>query len=123
MCVFVRTNPIQHDQVDTLNEGVYVTTERIESFQFTNAYFTDKFVAIYAQQKNHTKYADFKGIAAGVAVNVYLLSIIICCLLVVLFALIEYVNPSHKYNCWHISTAILPCFNSQVLTNVLRIYI
>jgi hypothetical protein len=72
-------------------------------------------VAIYAHQINSTTLIDFSGIAAGVSLDVYLLTIVFCCLLVLLFALIEYVMPSKYFvNHWNIISAIVPCFNNQV---------
>jgi hypothetical protein len=46
-------------------------------------------VAIYVQHKNNTKFIDFQGIAAGVSLDVYLLTLVICLLLLILFALID----------------------------------
>ena len=87
--------------------------ERLDAFQFSNAYTSNRLVAIYAQQRNQSKLVDFEGIAAGVSRDVYMLAVLICCLLVGLFAFIEHVRPSHKFNCLDIATAVLPCFNSQ----------
>jgi hypothetical protein len=66
-----------------------------------------------AQHKNNTKLIDFKGIAAGVSLDVYIIAIITYFLLVILFALTEYVRPSNKFNAWDIATAIVPCFDGQ----------
>jgi hypothetical protein len=88
-------------------------TERIDAFQLTNAFESDRFVAIYAQQMGQLKFVDFEGIAAGVSRDVYMLAIIFCCLLAGLFAFIEQVRPSHKFNCLDVATAVLPCFNNQ----------
>ncbi len=85
----------------------------MDAFQFTNAFESDRLVAIYAQQRNQPKFVDFEGIAADVSWDVYMLAIIICCLLVELFAFIEHVRPSHKFSCLDIATAVLPCFNCQ----------
>ena len=90
-----------------------MTTERMDAFQFTNAFSSGRLAVIYAQQWNHSKFVDFEGIAAGVSRDVYMLAMIICCLLVGLFAFIEHVRPSHKFNCLDIATAVLPFFNSQ----------
>jgi hypothetical protein len=87
----------------------------MNAFQFTNAFSPNRLVAIYAQHRNQSKFVDFEGIAAGVSRDVYLLAIIICCLLVGLFAFIEHMRPFHlEFHLWHVTTAILPCFNSQV---------
>jgi len=93
--------------------GAIITSQRMNAFQFTNAFAPRKLVAIYAQQSNNLNFIDFQGIAAGIALEVYLLTIIICCLLVLLFTVIEHVRPENKFNCLDIATAILPCFNSQ----------
>jgi uncharacterized membrane protein YhaH (DUF805 family) len=86
----------------------------MDAFQFTNALLSEQLVAIYAQQKNQSNYVDFEGIAAGVSWDVYMLAIIICCLLVGLFAFIERMRSFHsEFYLWHVATAILPCFNSQ----------
>ncbi len=103
----------QWNTIDTSENPAYITIERMDSFQFTNAYSSDRLVAIYAQQRNHSKFADFKGIAAGVSWDVYMLAILICCLLGGLFAFIEHMRPSHKFNCLDVATAVFPCFNSQ----------
>jgi hypothetical protein len=85
----------------------------MDPFQFTNPHWSSKFVAIYAQHSENLNFIDFQGIAAGVSWDVYLLTIIICCLLVLLFAFIECVRPSKKWNAWDVTLAVLPCFNSQ----------
>ena len=86
----------------------------MDEFQFTNAYTSDRVVAIYAQQRNQSKFVDFEVIAAGISWDVYLRVIIICCLLVGLFAFIEHMRPFHsEFYFWNVTTAILPCFNSQ----------
>jgi hypothetical protein len=86
----------------------------MDAFQFTNAYKYDRFIAIYAQHRNQSKFVDFEGIAAGVSRDVYLLAIICCCLLVGLFALIERIRSFHsEFSFWNVATAILPCFSSQ----------
>ena len=82
--------------IDTVNDGAYITTERMDAFQFTNAFESDRLVAIYAQQRNQSKFVDFEGIAAGVSWDVYLFAIIICCLLNGLFAFIEHMRPFHS---------------------------
>ena len=74
-------------------------------------------MAVYAQHKNQTKFIDFNGIAAGVSREVYLLALSICCLLIILFAIIEYVKQSNKFNLWDVILAVLPCFNSQARKN------
>ena len=85
----------------------------MDAFKFTNAYQSDRLVAIYAQQRKQSKFVDFDGIAAGVSLDVYMLAVIICCLLVGLFAFIEHVRPSHKFNCMDVATTVLPFFNCQ----------
>jgi hypothetical protein len=106
--------PIQNDKFDTVENGVYITAERMESFQYTNAYRANRFVAIYAQQTNHTKFVDFEGLAAGVSLDVYALTIVICWLLYLLFVLIDYMKPSNEFNRWNIAIAISPFFNWHV---------
>jgi general stress protein CsbA len=91
--------------------------EFIDAFQFTNAIVPAKLVAIYAQQRNQATYINFSGIAAGIPLHIYLLILLICCLLVILFAVIEYSRPSKKSHLWDVATAILPCFNSQAREN------
>jgi hypothetical protein len=91
-----------------------MTTERMDAFQFTNAISSERLVAIYSQQRDRSKSVDFKGIAAGVSWDVYGIAIIICCLLVGLFAFIEHMRPIHsEFNFWHVTTKILPFFSSQ----------
>jgi glucose-6-phosphate-specific signal transduction histidine kinase len=106
------SNP-ENDKIDTPNNRAFITSDRIEAFQLTNAFAVNKFVAIYAQHMNQTHFIDLHGIAAGVPVNVYIWMIIICFLLIVLFAFIEFVRPSEKLNYFNILSVILPCFNSQ----------
>ncbi len=61
--------------------------EEMESFQFTNAYYADGAVIIHAQQQqNHSRLIDFNGLAAGVSRQVYMLTIVICGLLLLLQA-------------------------------------
>ena len=120
--ILCSTIPIHSDRIDTLNRPLYITPDRMNAFQFTNAHDATRMVAVYAQQLNNTKLIDFGGVAAGVSLNVYLITIVFCCLLVLLFALIEYVIPSNSFvNYWNISSAVLPCFNSQVARKALRI--
>lgn len=109
-------HPIQNGEIDTSNFAAFITDERINSFMFTNPYISSRFVALYSQQMNNTKFIDIKGIAAGVSVDVYLLTIVFCCLLAILFATINYVKPLNTFNCWNIATTILPCFNCQAGT-------
>ena len=85
--------------VDTINNGVLITPDRMNEFQFTNAHDKTILLAIYAQNKNHTKLIDFTGLAAGISMEIYLLTIVFCCLLLILFAFIEYVRPSNTFNC------------------------
>ena len=86
----------------------------MDAFQFTNAFSSDRLIAVYAQQRHQSKLVDFEGIAAGVSRDVYMLAFIICCLLVGLFAFIEHMRPFHlEFYFWHVTTAVLPCFNSQ----------
>jgi hypothetical protein len=96
-----------------VNHAPIITPERFAAFQFTNALRPNRAVAVYTQQVHHTKFIDFKGLAAGVSRDVYLLMIVISCLLVALFTFIEYVRPSNKFNFLDITTAMLPCFNGQ----------
>jgi hypothetical protein len=119
---FLQTNipilhPIRINQIDTVNKNMFITIEQMNSFAYTNAYQSNRFVAIYAQQTNSLQFVNFDGIAAGVSRDAYMLTVFICCLLVLLFALIEYVSPSlNKCNYLNITTAIIPCFNSQIIT-------
>jgi len=89
-------HPMQYNEIDTPNDIAIITINRMNAFQFTNAFVTSKFVAIYAQQRNNATFIDFTGIAAGVSLDVYLLTIVICCLLVILFVLIKFVR---HWNC------------------------
>jgi hypothetical protein len=100
--------------IDIAYDDAFITTERIDALQFTNAYSSDRFYAIYAQQRKSSKLVDFAGIAAGVSRDVYLLAIIFCCLLVGIFALIEHTRPFHsEFHFWHVTTSVLPCFSCQ----------
>jgi hypothetical protein len=86
----------------------------MNALQFTNAFSPDRRVAVYAQQQTLSKFVDFERIAAGISLDVYGFAIIICCLLVGLFAFIEHVRSFHsEFYIWRVTTAILPCFNSQ----------
>jgi hypothetical protein len=85
----------------------------MNDFQYTNILRPIRYVAIYAQQTNRSKFVDFQGIAAGVSLDVYLVAIAIYCLLIILFAFIEYLRPSKKFNLLDTATAIVPCFNNQ----------
>jgi hypothetical protein len=89
----------------------------MSAFQFTNAMRANRLFAIYAQQKNHSELVDFNGLMAGVQLNVYVFVIVISCLLVVLFALIDYARPAHNqghFECWHILIAVFPTINGHV---------
>jgi hypothetical protein len=100
--------------IDTAKDYAYITTERMGAFQFTNAFTSSRLVGVYAQQKTQSKLVDFEGIVAGVSLDVYLLTLITCCLLVGLFAFIEYMRPFHsEFYFWHVTAVILPCFNCQ----------
>jgi hypothetical protein len=86
----------------------------MNAFQFTNALYSDRLAAIYAQQRNPSKFVDFEGITAGVSWDVYMIAAIICCLLVGLFALIEHMRAFQlEFYFWNVTIAILPCFNGQ----------
>jgi hypothetical protein len=104
----------QKSDIDTLNDLPYITTERHKDFLFTNPYLSSNLVAIYAQQVNDRQFFNFKGIAAGISLDVYILAIVIIGTLVVLFLLIEYLRPSTKFNCLDIAMAIIPCYNCQI---------
>jgi hypothetical protein len=88
----------------------------MESFEYTNAFQVVQLVAIYTQQMNKTSFVDFTGIAAGVSLETYIVTIIACFLLVLVFIIINYLNPSETFSYWHITTVILPCFNGQAKT-------
>ena len=86
----------------------------MDAFQFTNAYSSDRLVAVYAQQRNQSKFVDFEGIAAGVSWDVYVLAILMWCMLVGLFAFIEHMRPfNSEFYLWHVTTVVLPCFHGQ----------
>lgn len=106
-------HPIENDNIDTLNEGVYITVDRMEAFQFTNAHSYINFLAIYAQQVNNTQFVTFSGMAAGIVLDVYVLTLVVCCILIILFASIAYLRQSHEFNWWDMTTAIVPCFYGQ----------
>jgi hypothetical protein len=109
-----RTKSDSHNgHIDTLNGGTYITPDRIDAFQFTNPLRPIGLYALYSLQMNQTKLIQLQGIAAGVFLDVYILTIAICFLLVTLFTFIECLRPSKKFSCWDVATAVLPCFNSQ----------
>jgi ABC-type amino acid transport substrate-binding protein len=58
---------LMNESIDTINIPAYITSERLDSFQFTNATVAESIVAIYAQHRNQAKFVDFKGIAASVS--------------------------------------------------------
>jgi hypothetical protein len=64
----------------------------MDAFQFTNAYASNRLVAVYAQQRRQSKFVDFEELAAGVSQYVWVLAIISCCLLIGLFAVIEHMR-------------------------------
>jgi hypothetical protein len=108
---------IHFDEIDTINDGHYITPELMDVFQFTNAVTPTKLVSVYAQRQNQAAYFNFSGIAAGIPLHIYLRILLICCLLVILFAFIEYLRPSNTFNLWDVATAILPCLSSQAREN------
>ena len=79
---------------DTANDDAFITLERMNAFQFTNAYYINTFVAIYYQQNNPKVMINTSGITAGISINVYIIAILALCVLVVLFALIERARPT-----------------------------
>jgi hypothetical protein len=107
---------LMNDEVDTVNNIAYMTSERLNSFQFTNTIAAQSIVAIYAQNKHQTTFVDFHGIVAGVSWDVYLLTIIFWCLLVILFVCTEHVRPSANFTWFNIAMYISPCFNCQAST-------
>jgi hypothetical protein len=62
-------HPIHSDDIDTLNEGVHIAEDRMNAFQFTNAFRGDRIVAVFAQHGSNTISVDFNGIAAGVSLD------------------------------------------------------
>lgn len=86
----------------------------MSAFQFTNAYSTARYVAIYSQQSD-AALINFSGIAAGISLDVYITMLFCWCALVALFVLIENVRPAANttYNWWNIGAAIMPCLNCQ----------
>jgi hypothetical protein len=83
-----------------MNSGVYITPERLDAFMFSNPLDPTKLVVVYAQKLNRTNFIDFKGVAAGVSYDVYLLAIAICCLLMLLFVFIEFLMPTNTFKCF-----------------------
>jgi hypothetical protein len=55
----------------------------MNDFQFTNPYASDELVAVYAQ--NSFNFINFDAIAAGVSLDVYMLMVLTCCLIIVLY--------------------------------------
>jgi len=100
--------------IDIPSNHAHITIERMDAFQFANAHKADRYVAVYAQHMNHQKFVHLDGIAAGVSLDAYLLTIFTCCSLHILFAFIEYARPSNAFSSFNVASAILPCFNCQV---------
>ena len=46
----------------------------MKTFQFTNAYSTARFVAVYSQQSEGNSIFNFNGIAADISIDVYLIT-------------------------------------------------
>jgi hypothetical protein len=96
--------------IDTVYHSADITTERMSEFQFTNAYLSSRYVALYAQHSDATTF-NFTGISAGISMNVYIIMLFSWCALLLLFALIEYSRPSSEkktFNWWNIGMAIMP---------------
>jgi hypothetical protein len=90
----------------------------MSEFQFTNAYLSTRYVAIYAQHSDASTMFNFTGISAGISMNVYIIMIFSWCALLLLFALIEYFRPSCEkktFNWWNIGVAIMPFTKIQAV--------
>jgi hypothetical protein len=89
-----------------------MTAERMSAFQYTNAYFATKFVAIYAQE-HKAALINYSGITGGITLDVYITMIFCWLALVILFGLIDNVRPSHDptFTWWNIGTAVMPCYS------------
>ncbi len=57
-----------------MNIAIYLSPERLKSFQFTNPHDPAKLVVLYAQQLTATNYIDFKGVAGAISLSVYLVA-------------------------------------------------
>ena len=90
----------------------------MDVFQYTNAIRALRIAAVYSLPVDQMKFVDFNGVAAGVSYDVYVMAMIICCLLMLLFALIEHLRPSNKFGCFEYATAILPCVSHQARTHI-----
>jgi len=101
--------------IDIVHDIAYITAERMSAFQFTNAYFTTRFVAIYSQQSDGKSMINFRGILADISPNVYIAIIFAWCALVVLFAIIENLRPSSDkgFNWWNFAMSVMPYSNNQ----------
>jgi hypothetical protein len=67
----------------------------LASFQYTNAYFTTRLVGIYAQPGDATL-IHLRGVTAGIPFDVYVIMLLLWCVLVLLFAFIDYLRPSYE---------------------------
>ncbi len=81
--------------IDTGCYPAYIFEERMSAFQFTNAYYSGRYVAIYSQQSD-VEMTNFIGITAGISLDVYIIMLFFWCALVFLFALIENRRPSSE---------------------------
>jgi hypothetical protein len=101
--------------IDTGYYGAYISEERMKAFQFTNAYTTDRSVAVYSQEQNAGSMMNFSKISAGISLNVYIIMVVFWCALIFLFAIIERVRPSCEQTFrWCISNRI---WIVSILTN------
>jgi hypothetical protein len=82
-----------HDNIDTPNEGAFITIERLEAFQLTNPYSTSGCVALYAQTEQKTMFS-FNRISAKIQLSVYVIMLLLYFLLILLFVLIHYWRPT-----------------------------
>lgn len=60
--------------IDTSYYPSQITPEGMETFQFTNAYYIIRYVAVYSQQGDGETMINFTGITAGISLHVYLVT-------------------------------------------------
>jgi len=114
----IKTQPISNSfygSIDSPSYHAYISLERHAAFQFTNAYFKETPIAIYAQEQQATTNINFAGITAYISLDAYAVMILSWTVLVSLFALIDKANHSSNgiSNWWNIAISTMPYSNSQ----------
>lgn len=59
--------------IDTVNFAAIIAKNRMSEFEFTNAYVTARYVALYSQPNLAQPFINFTGITAAISLDVYIL--------------------------------------------------